>query len=143
MNAILDKFGALFVQNLRDSILHKWEMLLRGDWTAPELLELQNHFSHSGFTEEQIQVLRDVLEYLITTGMHDLLFTIQEQADADSSFKVLVDGQEITKLSDGLHGEIFGEDGWIVRFSKFPSATEIERSRRAEDFIKKIFSKKA
>jgi hypothetical protein len=41
-------------------------------------------------------------------------------------------------LSDGLHGEIFGEDGWIVRFSNYPAESEIAGSRQAEEDIQRI-----
>jgi hypothetical protein len=56
--------------------------------------------------------------------MHDLLFAIQEHAEAGGSVRVLVDGQEVATLSDGLHGEIFSDKGWIARFSKYPQKNE-------------------
>jgi hypothetical protein len=140
MDPSLDKFGEFFVQNLRDRMLHKLERLLGGKSKAPELQKLQSQLS--GFTDDQKQVLCDAVEEVITSGMHDLLFAIQEHADNDGPFKVLVDGQEVAKLSDGLHGEIFGEDGWIVRFSKYPCPTEIERSKWAKEFIAKMVAKK-
>ena len=140
MNPSLDKFGGFFVKNLRDRMLHELESLLRGGSKASTKQKLQSQLS--GFTDEQKQVLCDAVEDLITTGMHDLLFAIQEQADAGGAIKVLVDGQEVAQLSDGLHGEIFGDDGWIVRFSKYPSPAEIERSKWAKEFIAKMISKK-
>ena len=136
MSEPLDKFGAFFVQNLRDKVLSDVEMLLRGGWKAPELQELQTKLA--GFTDSQKQIARELAERIITAGMHDLLFAIQEQADAGGAVRVLVDGQEISKLSDGLHGEIFGDEGWIVRFSKYPSQVEIERSKWAREQIQKM-----
>jgi hypothetical protein len=138
MNIPLDKFGKFFVQNLRDRMLRDLEALLRGDKKASEKLQSQL----SGFTDKQNQVLRDMVEELITTGMHDLLFAIQEDADAGGAVKVLVEGQEVAKLSDGLHGEIFGDNGWIVRFSRYPSQVEIERSKWGREFIAKMIGKK-
>ena len=46
--------------------------------------------------------------------MHDLLFALQEESDAAGAIRLFVDGQEVAKLSDGLHGEIFGKRRWIV-----------------------------
>jgi hypothetical protein len=140
MDTSLDKFGAFFVQNLRDRMLYKLETLLRGHSKAPDLLKLQSQLSD--FSDEQKQVLHDAVEEVITSGMHDLLFAIQEQSDADGAFKVLADGEEVAKLSDGLHGEIFGEDGWIARFSKYPCPAEIERSKWAKEFIAKMIARK-
>jgi hypothetical protein len=140
MNTALDKFGQFFVQNLRDRMFDDLERLLSGRSQPPAVRKLQAQLS--GFTDEQKQVLRDLTEELVTAGMHDFLFAIQEQADAGGAFKVLVEGQEVAKLSDGLHGEIFGDDGWIVRFSKYPSPVEIQRSKWARKIIAEKYGKK-
>jgi hypothetical protein len=137
MNEPLDKFGEFFVQNLRDKMLHDLEMMLSGGWKSPELQELQTKLS--GLTDAQKQTVRELAERITTAGMHDLLFAI---ADSGGAVKVLVDGQDVSKLSDGLHGEIFGDDGWITRFSKYPSEVEIERSRWAKAQIQKMIDKK-
>ena len=140
MNTTLDKFGKFFVQNLRDRMFDDLERLLSGSCKAPKKQKLQGQIS--GLTDAQKQVLRDLVEELTTAGMHDLLFAIQEEADAGGAFKVLVDGQAVAKLSDGLHGEIYGDTGWIVRFSKYPSQVEIEGSQWAREFIAKKFGNK-
>lgn len=134
MNPSLDKFGEFIVQNLRDPMFGALEKLLSGN--APASRELQDQLA--GFTAEQKQVLCALVEELVTTGMHDLLFAIQEEADAGGPVKILVDGHEVAKLSDGLHGEIFGDEGWIVRFSKYPSQAELDRSKWGREFIAKM-----
>ena len=138
MSEPLDKFGAFIVEILHDKMLYELEMLLRGGCKAPELQELQSRVCT--FTDAQKHLIQELAERII--GMHDLLFAIQEQADAAGGVRLLVEGQEIAKLSDGLQGEIFGEDGWIVRFSKYPARTEVERSRWAKDQIQKMFGGK-
>jgi hypothetical protein len=136
MREPLEKFGAFFVQNLRDKMLYQLEMLLRGAWKAPDLLELQKKLSSFGDAEKQ--VVRDLADQMITAGMHDLLFALQEEADAEGAIRLWVDGVEVAKLSDGLHGEIFGDEGWIVRYSAYPADREIEGSRWAKEFIEKM-----
>jgi hypothetical protein len=137
MNESLDKFGAFFVQNLRDRMFDDLEGLLRGEWKAPAIQELQDRVRGLGDAERQM--LRDLVEHITTTGMHDLLFALQEQADAGGAIRVLVDGNEVAKFSDGLHGEIFGDDGWIVRYSRYPSPAQVELSRWAEERIREMF----
>lgn len=102
--------------NLRDKMLHDLEMMLSGGWKAPELQELQTKLS--GLTDAQKQTVRELCERIAAAGMHDLLFAI---SDSGGAVRVLVDGQDVAKFSDGLHGEIFGDDGWITRFSKYSS----------------------
>jgi hypothetical protein len=137
----LEKFGAFFVQNLRDKMLYDLDMLMRGAWKSPETEELQKKIS--GFSDVEKQIARDMTEKIITTGMHDLLFALQEEADASGSIQVLVDGEEVAKLSDGLQGEIFGNEGWIAHYSKYPSEIETKRSRLAKDQVQKMFGDKS
>jgi hypothetical protein len=136
MKEPLEKFGAFFVQNLRDKMLYDLDMVLRGAWKAPESQELQKKVSN--FSDAEKEIVREVAQKIITTGMHGLLFALQEEADASGDIRLVVNGQEIAKLSDGLHGEIFGDDGWIVRYSQYPSPEEIERSRSAREFIQNM-----
>jgi len=140
MNPTRDKFGAFFVQKLRDPMLDRLEKLLSHRCISRDTQILVDQLA--GFTDAQKQVVRDTVSELITAGMHDLLFAIQEDADAGGPVKVLMDGQEVAKLSDGLHGEIFGDEGWIVRFSKHPCPKEIEGSKWAREFIAKHIGKK-
>lgn len=137
MNKSLEKFGAFFVRNLRDKMLDDLEMILQGAWKAPDTQELQKKVA--GLSDTDKQTLRDVAEHVITTGMHDLLFALQEQADADGAIRLLVDGKEVAKLSDGLHGEIFGDEGWIVKYSKYSAKAQTELSRWAEEQIRQMF----
>ena len=74
--------------------------------------------------------------------MHDLLFAFQEHHDCGEGIEIMVEGKPIAELSDGLHGEIFGDEGWMVRFSKHPAEREIEESKEAADFIKGILKNK-
>jgi hypothetical protein len=137
MNESLEKFGAFFVRNFRDRMLHDLEMILQGAWKAPDLQKLQQMVARLGDGDKQM--LRELVERLSTTGMHDLLFALQEQADDDAgTIRLLVDGKEVAKLSDGLHGEIFGEEGWIARFSSYPAPEQAQLTRWAEDEVRKM-----
>jgi hypothetical protein len=139
MSELLDRFGAFVVRHLRDSMFDDLEMFLRGDWKAPELQELQNHLKE--LDEGHKRLLRDLVEQLTTTGLHHFLFALQEEAENGGDIKVLVQGVEVAKLTDGLHGEPSGEDGWIVRFSQYRSQRQIDLSRWAEAEIRKIARK--
>ena len=55
---------------------------------------------------------------VVDTGLHDFLFALQQIADFDNDINVLVDGKNIVEQSDGLHGELFGDNGWFARYSK-------------------------
>jgi hypothetical protein len=133
MDERLDRFGSFVVRNLRDRMLSDLDMALSGKWNSLEHQAMQERISRM-LPEDRASV-RDMVDRLITSGMHDILFALQEESDADGSIRVVVDGQDVAKLSDGLHGEIFGEDGWIVRHSKYPAEDQIELSRWAKKLV--------
>ena len=58
-------------------------------------------------------------EHIITGALHDLLFALHEENVFKNRIHLLVDGYDIVNISDGLHGEQFGDNGWIERFSKY------------------------
>ena len=121
MSEHLDRFGEFVVQNLRDKMLHDLEMLLSGSWKAPNAQGIQQWLAN--MSEADREQIRDLAEHLVTTGMHDLLFALQEQADTDGPICVTVGGVDVARQSDGMHGEIFSDDGWIARFSRYPKRT--------------------
>jgi len=120
MNEPLDKFGSFVVRKLHDKMHFDLEMLLRGSWKAPFAQGLQKEIAD--FSETEKDTIRKIADHIIVSGMHDMLFALQEEADTDGSIRVLVDGAEVAKESDGMHGEIFGEEGWITRFSEYKNA---------------------
>ena len=140
MDERLDKFGSFVVRNLRDRMLFDLDMFLSGKWSAPEHQVIQERISR--IVPEDQALVRDLVDRLITSAMHDLLFALQEESDADGSIRVMVDGQDVAKLSDGLHGEIFGEDGWIAQHSKYPANEQIQLSRSAEKMIADMITTK-
>ncbi|WP_111684371.1 DUF6547 family protein [Winogradskyella tangerina] len=135
MNDTLDKFGKLIVEKLRDKQIDKFQGLLQGKWRDKESKDL--HAKLSKLSQEQKQVVADVLEEALEGAMHDFLFAIQESANLDTELKVYMDNKNVAELSDGLHGEIFGEEGWVHRFSRHKSFYQNKNS----SWIKKLFSK--
>ncbi len=118
----LEKFGEFFVRNLRDAMKYNLETTLSGSWKAPGVLDLQKRLVKLDDADKQ--TIRELVDRVITGGMHDFLFALQEESDSNGSIRLLVDGEEIAKESDGLHGELFTEEGWIARYSKYPVVSE-------------------
>lgn len=53
--------------------------------------------------------------------MGDLLFAIQENNALVDRLKIIINNENVANLSDGLHGEIFHQNGWIQRIRKYKS----------------------
>ena len=116
----LDKLGMLVMKGLRDRCLHHFDQLAGGQWRAPALQRLQRDLG--SLSEEHRAVARRCLVASVDSAIHDFLFRLQESAETGAEVKLLVDGQDVVALSDGIHGEPFGPDGWQARFSDYGEA---------------------
>jgi hypothetical protein len=119
MTKELDKFGRLVIDSLRDSSISNYLMLRDGRAAAPSIQTLMHDFA--SFTPEQKSVVDAIVSRLISLGLHDLLFGLQDAHDRGFGIEVIVDGVNIAEKSEMLQGEPLGEDGWVIRFSKFPN----------------------
>ncbi|TXK80668.1 hypothetical protein [Paenibacillus sp. N3.4] len=113
----IDKFGELLMTDLRDRTIDFFELLVKGHWKAPKLQQLQHEMQ--SFDDKQIELFRRALIRSLDSGIHDFLFKLQEQADFNNEIEIKVQGINIIQASDGLHGELFTEDGWFANFSKY------------------------
>ncbi len=118
----LDTFGAFVMQHLRDEALDYFDGLTEAKWKAPSLKRLQEDLAALAPAERS--VTRRCLLAAIDAGVHGFLFSLQEQQEEEHGIRVLADGQDVADVSDGLHGEPFGDDGWQARFSKYGVAPE-------------------
>src|SRR5262245_2940355 len=112
----VEKFGALVVARLRDSAIDHADGLLAGRWKSADTKALQ--LALAQLSPEQRQLVRRVVVTSVDSGLHDFLFALGQAHDAQQGIAVVVDGRNIGALSDGMHSEPFGEEGWFARFSK-------------------------
>jgi hypothetical protein len=105
------------MENLRDRSIGFFDLLAAGHWKAPSLQPLQS--SLATLDAEQLSFVREAVIATIDTGLHDFLFRLQETVDFENDVQVVALGENVVPLSDGLHGELFGEEGWRARFSRF------------------------
>ena len=75
----------------------------------------------SGFEQDPIDILMRLVPTMIDTTLHYVLDMIDSSDDVKLLFKNEESKYvEIKKLSDGLAGKLYSEDGWISKFSKQP-----------------------
>lgn len=137
MDESLEKFGKIIIENLRDKQIDFYRGLLTEKWKAEDLKDLQKKLKT--IDKKDKETINDLVDELLTHAIHDLLFAIQENHDLENGLEILVDNKNVAELSDGLHGEIFSDDGWIQKFSKYKSDKETERSNWAKNMIDKMF----
>jgi hypothetical protein len=113
----LDYLGEFLMKHHRDRALFTLEKAFEGEWQARSLQGFQAVLQD--LSGEQRDKLYEGFESIISGTLHDLLFNLQEENNSRNRVKLTVDGHDAVKISDGLHGEQYGEDGWIERFSKY------------------------
>jgi hypothetical protein len=120
--ASLDKFGSFLMEHLRDRALADLDRLAAAEGKAPSVQALQKDLA--SLSEPQRAVVRRCVSTCIDSAIHDFLFKLQERADFEDDVQVFVDGRNVVALSDGVHGELFGEKGWQARFSRYGERPE-------------------
>jgi len=113
----LKYLGEFLMMNYRDKALLTLEKAFNGKWKAQSLQDFQ--YVLQNLSSEQKEKLFDGFEHIITGALHDLLFSLQEGDNFKNRIHLMVDGLDAVKISDGLHGEQFTDDGWIAKFSKY------------------------
>jgi hypothetical protein len=113
----LDDFGRFIVAHFRDKALEQHALLQEGRLRAEHLLGIQALLSE--MSSEQREVVALIVKDAIDTALHDLLFAIQDAHDRELGLELLINGKNVAEMSEMLHGEIQGDDGWIARFSHY------------------------
>ena len=104
------------MSRFRDKGIDFVEALIEGKWRSPQLQMLQERIAK--LPADELGLLRAVTEEALDTALHDFLFALEEAEDFQSGIELRVDGINAVTLSDGLQGELFGDDGWCAQFSK-------------------------
>lgn len=117
MNNSLELFGKFIIENLFDRGKLKFETIAKKEFSTNNQNHLQFRFEK--ISPENKRLVEEIIDSVLTTAIHDFLFAIEEENDLKQRIKINVNGNNIADLSDGLHGEVFLEDGWIKQYSKY------------------------
>ncbi|MBI9056213.1 hypothetical protein L3049_10045 [Labilibaculum sp. DW002] len=124
MKKPLDTFGRFIIENLFDQGIRKFQRLSNEEIKTPSLLTLQQNLRT--FNKNEIEIIQELIIEIMTSSTHDFLFAIQEQTDLDENIQMNVENENVADLSDGLHGEIFTESGWVKKYSAFKDLYEVK-----------------
>ena len=109
-------FGRVLVREVRDRAIRRIRSLVTGNLKSEAgrafLAELSQH------SARDTQLLMMIAQESVDTTLHYLLALLDED-----EFEVLVEGRGITG-ADALVGELYGEIGWISKFSVEDRASE-------------------
>ncbi len=115
---LLDLFGQKIMKNVRDQAIFEFESTLSGKMKSVNARYL--HSSLSDFDEKKIDILRKFVLTSIDDVIYQFLNLLEQN---ETNLKLIISDRNIEKnvvsISDGLSGELFSEDGWIEKYSKY------------------------
>jgi hypothetical protein len=124
---ILDEFGKLLIDHVRDKTLRELQGLVSGDIVERESQKMYRALESLNLDPEQFAVVARLLTAAVEATMVNFLLFFDE-----NNFGMIYrdeDGREydIQTMSDGVAGELYSEDGWIAKFCEFKEGAPIER----------------
>ncbi len=118
----LELFGKEIIDNLRDRSIEEYLSIKNGNMKsidAQDVFRLYNSIDISDQGKVDAVILN-----IIDRVLHNALLLFEQSSLFTIVEKQVIDVEEdITEMSDGLSGELYSEDGWIERLSKFPKGT--------------------
>jgi len=120
-----EKFGKLVVEKIKDAPLEWFDVRIKGKGRSA--LDQGGHHELAKLSKPVQDLIRDCINSAVSTSMFDFLSSLNEMHDIDGDVTIAVNGVDIFSVNeDGLHYELLGEEGWEVKYSKYPSSEEID-----------------
>lgn len=112
MDNCLNEFGEVLIKEVRDRTIRLFDKKVQGamkDKDSQLLFEKVNKLS-----KEQQLLINEIIPQIVDLSLHNMLCVFEEHDE----FQIVIDGENIADISDGLSGELYTSDGWIEKFSE-------------------------
>ncbi len=105
MDNYLEEFGKIFIKEVRDRTIDVFDRKTQGLMKSKEsqlLFERVNKLN-----DEQKSLISDIIPQIVDLSIHNMLCLFEEHDE----FQIIVGGENIADISDGLSGELYTSDG--------------------------------
>ncbi len=119
----LDTFGQWLMQWVRDKSLSDITKVIEGRMKGASSQSI--HERLASFSPQEVETLKHVMPFFMDMMLGNLMWALEQTDVVD----VAVHGEgntveSLRTISDGLAGELYGEHGWIAKFSTQPYVEE-------------------
>ena len=104
MSSNLEKFGELFINEVRDRTIRVYDKRVNGIMKDISSKELYNEVQH--LNDSQRQLIQKIISQVTDLSLHNMLFMLEEHGEME----LFMNGENIAEISDGLSGELYTED---------------------------------
>jgi hypothetical protein len=119
MDDKLSSFGNLIIKSVRDNSLFVLEGIISGHMKSQ--IDKEMHEKIKKMSKEDIETLKEMAYRMVDLTIHNLLFMFEDNPNWKISNEEEIIAN-LNELSDGLTGELYTSDGWISKFSNYPSS---------------------
>lgn len=113
---ILDVVGQEFIRMVRDQALSQFHNMTTREANSEKRQFFLQKYSH--LAPEAKDFCQQLAAKMVDMTLHYMFWAIEQSDECDlvySDRKI-----SLKEISDGLCGELYTEEGWIERFSKYP-----------------------
>jgi len=104
------------MKRVRDKAIGDWERMIAGEMKGVTAERIRKQIG--SFNSDEKDVLLKLLPQIVDTTLHHILFTVQQGLGLELLVNDPNGGcQNAREISDGLAGELYGNHGWVARFS--------------------------
>jgi hypothetical protein len=114
---VLRKFGETLIREVRDEALDAVASITDGRAKAPDLQQLVTTLKLLPDSHRKCAI--ELAYQAINVALFSLLRSAEE-GKIHFTLRQDTHGDDPAELSDGLAGELYGRNGWIAQFSKYP-----------------------
>lgn len=140
-----ERFGRFIIEHFHDQVLHFYKGLMEGKWKGHE----HEHTVLSSLTQEQQQVVEKSMAEAVDFALHHFLVQIEESGykgamtDQEGEvYSVTVNGKDIVQVTDNIFWKLYGEDGWIEKYSVYRQNRQIKSDDALRgQYLKRLLDK--
>ena len=114
----LDQFGEGVMTEVRDEALGFFDRLTAGRMSDSRSQKL--YASYCKLNSDDMELMRQIIVEAVDAAIAQFLHYLDESAFQLFAGKDADKKHDIVAASDGLVGELYGDDGWKARFSRYP-----------------------
>lgn len=112
----LDYFGELLVTNVRDEVILRWDKIIDGSQKGETADRVRQTLRS---TKDLSRAIASLIPAIVDGALFQLLSTIETNPGVDIIVSADESGHAVSVCdeSDGLAGELYGQRGWIAKYS--------------------------
>ena len=134
-NKVLNKFGKLLIEEVRDIAISEYYNIIKNNFVGEE-----NTFLQSIIKKHKLK--NDGLEKIVTEMIDRTIFKFLFLFEMNEEFSIVYDTgnsvKNLARISDGLAGEIFTDEGWIKKYSQYKQIDDwMNNLKKEEKSLKK------